>query len=105
MEYTSKLYALRPQESTEKHYLKLQLAISSSQLVDIIYSVYGKRKIDSVKSHLLLICGPSTSETMLQVMFKRAKKFTNIYMIIGINHLSFKLQEVNIIAISGFREC
>ena len=94
MKYTSKLYEYQPltQTKTMKH-LKLKLAISKSQLIDIIYEVYGTKKA-SLKPHLLLICGPTTSENALEVMFKRAKKFIDIYMIIGINLLSFKLQEV-----------
>lgn len=96
MQYTSKLYAHQPQVPKTKKYLKLKLAISRLQLVDIVYKVYGKNDSKtSLKPHLLLICGPTTSENTLEVMFKKAKKFIDTYMIIGIDNLSFKLQEVS----------
>lgn len=97
MTYTSKLYVNESQVPAETNkYLKLKLAISRSQLIDIVYEVYGRMDTKtSLKPHLLLICEPTTSKNALEVMFKRAKRFIDTYMIIGINNLTFKLQGVS----------
>jgi hypothetical protein len=97
LKYTSKLYVKQPQVPIRtKKYLKLKCAISRSQLVDIVFEVYGGRDTKTLlKPHLLLICKSTTSANALEVMFKRAKMFIDTYMMIGINNLSFKLQEVS----------
>jgi hypothetical protein len=65
-------------------------------LVDVVYEVYGGKDTNiSLKPHLILICETTTSENALGIMFKRAKQYTDTYMIFGINTLSFKLQGVS----------
>ena len=97
LQYTSKLYTNKAKILTENKKLKLKTVISKSQLVDIVYEVYGgKASKTLLKPHLLLICGSETSENALEVMFKRAKKFIDVYMIIGVDKLCFKLQEVSL---------
>ena len=82
--------------SETKEYLKLKLANSKSQLVDIVYEVYGRKDTKtSLKPHLILVCEQTTLKVTLEVIFKRAREFIDTYMIIGVNNLSFKLQEVS----------
>ncbi len=76
-------------------HIKLYFAsgYSQRQLLPIISHVYKGNK-DIIQPHLILICGPDTTEKRLDQFFKRAKGVISTYMIVGVNNLSSKLQEV-----------
>lgn len=82
----------------EQDYIKLYYAHSTSEIIDIISDVYGTNEGKlSLRPHSILICGSDTTENILEVMFERIKcdSFTGTYVIIGVNNLGFKLQEVS----------
>lgn len=96
LDSTSKLYILQGEGVSSSQYLKL-FSARVDQLLQAIYTVY--KVIEGkliVRPHNILVCGPDTNEIQIELMFKRAKIFMDIYMLIGINNLTFKLHEVSL---------
>ena len=94
---TSNIYVQQVKRAhSSLHYLKFASA-RSNQLLETIYIIYRKiEKVNMIRPHVLLVCGVDTTENQLEAMFKRAKCFIDVYMLVGINNLRYELQEVSI---------
>lgn len=86
-------------QNNELRHMKLIFMpmLKQQELMSVIYKVYADEgeSMLTLGPHLIMICGPETSGNELQQLFKRAKTFINTYMIVGVNDLSFKIQEVS----------
>ncbi len=79
----------------DQNFIKLCFGFgyTQHQLLSIIRYIYEDRAI--IQPHLIFTCGSNITEKNLERLFKRAKVFIDTYMIIGVNFLNFKLQEVS----------
>lgn len=66
---------------------------SQRQILPLFFYIYGEEN-KSIKSHQILICGPSTTKISLEQTFQCAKTFIDTYIIVGINDLRIQIQEV-----------
>ena len=93
---TSEAYVPQREGKYSAHYLKLY-STRSNQLLETIYTICKLiEDKDIIRPHNLLVCGPDTTENQIVVLFKRAKSFIDAYLMIGVNNLTFKLQEVSL---------